>query len=139
VLCAFCIIFAGERRATTLPFDVGTGCNNASARSPVCLLRRDFSPPLTFASTLNFCFFAPLRSLQIGIFLFVEVIPICVGVREGVLNHFSQKDVGDHSGSARYQTLPQDPQSLVLDTQHNVVRTVLVYPACLEGTPYLDE
>jgi hypothetical protein len=62
----------------------------------------------------------------------VEVIPICVGVREGVLNHFSQKDVGDHSGSARYQTLPQDPHSLVLDTQHNVVRTCSLFPKSID-------
>lgn len=76
--------------------------------------------------TTNMCL--PLScSVQIAIFLFVEIIPICVSVRSGVLDHFSDKDVGQHNTHhARYQTLPQDPNSVILDTQHNVVRSAFL-------------
>jgi hypothetical protein len=59
-----------------------------------------------------------------------------VGVRQSVLNHFSERDVGHHLPAARYQTLPQDPDSLVLDTQHNVVRSMVVLTVC---APLFDD
>lgn len=67
---------------------------------------------------------------QICIFLFVEVVPICVGVRQDVLNHFSERDVGNTAPPVRYQTLPQDPNSIVLDTQHNVVCDLICRCGC---------
>ena len=65
--------------------------------------------------------FVLINASQIAIFLFAEVLPIWVSVRCGVLNHFSERDVGDNPAPTRYQTLPQDPNSIVLASQHNVV------------------
>jgi len=67
---------------------------------------------------------------QIAIFLFAEVLPIWVSVRCGVLNHFSERDVGDNPAPARYQTLPQDQNSIVLASQHNVVRLFFSLTEC---------
>ena len=65
--------------------------------------------------------------------MFAEVIPICVSVRSGVLNHFSERDVGDNPQAARYQTLPNDPDSIVLAEQHNVVSMRDVVMLCWRG------
>ena len=57
--------------------------------------------------------------------MFVEIVPICMSVQQSVLNHFADKDVGDNTAPVRYATLPQDPNSIVLDTQYNVVSTYM--------------